>query len=73
MELKMEPQIIEEVIDEAVKHISKDKKDHKISVSVEGDYLMAKMDVRLMIQVIINLIDNAIKYTPPGSNIYVKA
>ena len=32
---------------------------------------MAKMDVRLILQVIINLIDNALKYTPAGSVIEV--
>ncbi len=73
MKLNMQPQIIEEVIDEAMKHISRDKKDHKIKVSIEDDYLMAKMDVRLIIPVIINIIDNAIKYTPKGSSIFVKS
>ena len=29
------------------------------------------MDARLIIQVIINLVDNAVKYTPPGSHITV--
>ncbi|MDD7464466.1 MAG: ATP-binding protein [Anaerococcus sp.] len=72
MKLKMEPQMIEEVIDEAMKHISKDKKDHHIETKIEGDYLMAKMDVRLIIQVIINIINNAIKYSPSGSKILVR-
>jgi two-component system sensor histidine kinase KdpD len=73
MKLKMEPQMIEEVIDEAMKHISKDKKDHHIETKIEGDYLMAKMDVRLIIQVIINIINNAIKYSPSGSKILLRA
>ena len=30
-------------------------------------------DVRLIIQVIINIVDNAIKYTQEGSDIYIKA
>ena len=32
---------------------------------------MAKMDSRLIIQVIINIVDNAIKYTPVGSKITI--
>ncbi|MDU4392238.1 MAG: ATP-binding protein, partial [Klebsiella michiganensis] len=73
MKLKIEPQIVEEVIDEALKHINRDKRKHNINVDIEDEYLMANMDVRLIIQVIINLVDNAIKYTDEGSNILIKA
>ena len=31
------------------------------------------MDVRLIIQVLVNLVDNAIKYTPSGSTITIRA
>ena len=30
------------------------------------------MDARLIVQVVINIVDNAIKYTPPGSDINVR-
>ena len=32
---------------------------------------MAKMDAKLMMQVIINLVDNAIKYTDEGSKFQI--
>lgn len=73
MKLKMQAEMVEEVVDEALKHISRDKKNHKINFSLEDEYLMAKMDARLIIQVIINLIDNAIKYTKKDSTITIKA
>ena len=73
MKLKIEPQIVEEVIDEALKHINRDQIKHNINVDLEDEYLMANMDVRLIIQVIINLVDNAIKYTDEGSNILIRA
>ena len=31
--------------------------------------LMANMDARLIVQVIINIVNNAVKYTPEGSDI----
>ncbi len=31
------------------------------------------MDVRLIIQVMMNIVDNAIKYTQEGSDIYIKS
>lgn len=71
--LKIEPQMVEEVIEEALKHVSRDKKNHNITVDIDDDYLMADMDVRLIIQVIINLVDNAIKYTFEGSSINIRA
>ena len=37
------------------------------------ELLLVKMDARLIIQVIINIVDNAIKYTQEGSDIYIKA
>ncbi len=46
--------------------------EHHISVQNKEDYLLAKMDAKLMVQVIINIVDNAIKYTPIGSNILIK-
>ena len=48
-------------------------KDHHISVELPDDLLMAKMDVRLIVQVIINIVNNAIKYTPAGSHIVLRA
>lgn len=35
------------------------------------EYLLAQMDAHLIVQVIINIVDNAIKYTPPGSDIEI--
>ena len=71
MELKMQPQLVEEIVTEAMQHISRQKEEHTITVSHEDDLLLARCDARLIIQVIINLVDNAIKYTPAGSHIAV--
>ncbi|MBS5966081.1 MAG: sensor histidine kinase KdpD [Finegoldia magna] len=73
IKLKIEPQIVEEVIEEALKHVNRDKSKHNINIEIDDEYLMANMDARLIIQVLINLIDNAIKYTDEGSSILIKA
>ena len=36
------------------------------------DLLLVKGDSKLIIQVIMNLVDNAVKYTPPGSHICIR-
>ncbi|MFZ2539367.1 MAG: sensor histidine kinase KdpD [Oscillospiraceae bacterium] len=73
MALNMHSEIIEEVINEALHHINRKSIEYNIRVSLSDDLLMAKMDSRLIVQVIINIVDNAIKYTNPGSSIVISA
>ncbi len=67
------PELMEDVIQEALRHINRGGAAYHIESSLEDDMLLAKMDARLIVQVLINIIDNAIKYTPPGSGIIISA
>ena len=71
--LKMEPELLEEVFQEALTHLDRKAKEHTITVELPDDMLMAKMDARLIVQVVINIVNNAIKYTPPASHVQVSA
>jgi len=71
MELKTQPQLVEEIVSEAVQHLGRNRCGHSITIHHENDLLLANCDARLIIQVIINLMDNAMKYTPAGSTIAV--
>ena len=71
MELKTQPQLAEEIVSEAMQHISRKRSEHTITVTHENDLLLAQCDAKLIVQTIINLVDNAIKYSPAGSNIWV--
>ncbi|MFT4107694.1 MAG: sensor histidine kinase KdpD [Lacrimispora sp.] len=71
--LNLQSELLEEVIAEALLHVSRESEKHRIETVLKDDLLMAKMDLRLIIQVIINIVDNAIKYTPPGSSITILA
>lgn len=73
MHLQIEAELIEEVFGEALSHVDRESDKHEISVDLADDLLMAKMDVRLIVQVIINIVNNAIKYTPDGSHIVLSA
>ncbi|HIZ16516.1 MAG TPA: sensor histidine kinase KdpD [Firmicutes bacterium] len=73
MRLQMEAQLIADVFQEALAHVDRKAKEHNITTELQNDLLMAKMDVRLIIQVIINIVNNAIKYTPAGSHIVLRA
>ena len=64
-------ELVSDVIEEGLKHIDRNSVDYHISVHHEDEFLLAKMDAKLIVQVIINLVNNAIKYTPKGSSITI--
>ena len=71
MNLNITSELVEDVVDESLRHISRKKTEHKIITEYKDEFLLAKMDPRLIVQVIINLVDNAIKYTPVNSKIII--
>ena len=73
MNLRLSTELMDEVIAEALRHISRKSAEHHLSVHCSQEYLLVKADARLVVQVIINIIDNAIKYTPVGSSIIISA
>ena len=73
MNLNMQAELMEDLFEEALSHLDRKSQEHRISVDLKDDLLMAKVDGRLIVQVIINIVNNAIKYTPPGSQIILSA
>lgn len=73
MEIHVEPELLDEVFHEALGHLDRHASDHVIACSLADDLLLARMDARLIVQVVINLVNNAIKYTPAGSHITLSA
>lgn len=71
--INLQPELLEEVITEALLHVNRDSINHHIDTILSDEFIMAKMDSRLIVQVIINIVDNAIKYTPIGSHITISA
>lgn len=64
---------VKDVIDESLRHVDRHISEHPLEVICSDDYLLAEMDSRMIIQVIINLVNNAIKYTEAGTKIQIKA
>ncbi|MEE1305079.1 MAG: DUF4118 domain-containing protein [Agathobacter sp.] len=71
MQLNKSIEIMDDVVDEAIKHIDRNKTEHSINVCRPEDLVIANMDAKLISQVIINIINNAIKYTQKGSDIQI--
>lgn len=72
MNFNMSIQLMDDVINEALTHIYRKSDGYHIKVECEEDLLLAKMDAKLIVQVMINLIENAIKYTPLETSIYIR-
>lgn len=65
-------ELLEEIVQEAVHHVEKRCKKHKLRVKLSDDLILVKADARLIVQVLVNLVDNAVKYTPNGSEILIE-
>jgi len=68
--LNKQPEAAEEVVGGAVHHITQ-RSGYEITTDIPDELLLVPMDAKLIEQVLLNLLDNAIKHTPPGNEISV--
>lgn len=67
--LNLKPELVSDVVESALSRLGRRAEQHVISTQIENDLLLANMDAPLIVQVLLNLLENAIKYTPAGSQI----
>lgn len=73
VQMRKEPLPLEEVVGAALVRLEKKLSDRLITTHVPTDAPLVQMDGVLIEEVLINLLENATKYTPPGSPIEVSA
>ena len=71
--LNLSDQVLEDVVSEALRHIDRKGTAYQITADCGDEPLLVRMDAGLIMQVLVNLINNAVKYTPSGSSIHVTA
>jgi two-component system, OmpR family, sensor histidine kinase KdpD len=73
--LKVKPQwcSIEEIVGAAIPHFSRRLSKRQLKISIPADLPLVELDEVLIEQVMVNLLDNALKYSPAGSDISISA
>ncbi len=71
MTLRTSTELLSDIVEEAIQHVRRKTDSHPLSISCQDDLLLVRADAKLIIQVIVNLVDNAVKYTKPGSSITI--
>jgi len=64
---------LEEIVGASLDHLSRALVNHTIRVDLPANLPLLPVDVVLFEQVLMNLLDNAAKYTPPGTPIEISA
>ena len=73
VKLKLRCELVSEIIEEALDHVSRDVSRHNLVVEQPDDLLLARMDGRVIVHVIVNLVNNAIYHTQEGSTITISS
>ena len=71
-DIVLSPVSVDEVIEEALRHMDPHSSEHEIIVADGDESIFAMMDAKLIVAVLVNLLNNAIKYTPAGSRIEIR-
>jgi two-component system, OmpR family, sensor histidine kinase KdpD len=71
--IRKEKHSLEEIIGSALNRLDPQLRGRKIATDIPDDLPLVPMDGLLIEQVLINLLENAARYTPPGSPIDIKA
>lgn len=69
--LNKEPEAVEEVIGAALSVMSKRAPEREIEVDIPDTLLLVPMDAKLITQVLVNLLDNAVKHTATDAEICI--
>ena len=73
IKLNIEPGDIQDVIGTALDQLGKRIANRKVEVNVPDDFPLIPMDFTLMVQVLVNVLENAVKYSPEYCSIEVSA
>lgn len=73
MTLSTSTELLEEIVREAVRHVSGKTGACSVEMDCADELLLVRVDARMIVQVIVNIVDNAVKHMPQGGEIRICA
>jgi two-component system, OmpR family, sensor histidine kinase KdpD len=73
IKLHLEPGDMQDVVGTALEQLGKRVAHHSVQVNIPTDYPLVPMDFTLIVQVLVNVLENAVKYSPENSLIEISA
>ncbi len=73
VKLNLQWESLEEVIGSALASCEQQLKNYRVDVRLPDEFPLLQFDTMLIRSVLINLLENAVKYTPPHSHIIIEA
>ncbi|MEA4910406.1 MAG: DUF4118 domain-containing protein, partial [Anaerolineaceae bacterium] len=73
MKVRREPAEVQDWAGSALSQAAGRLQGHRVATHLPADLPLVPVDFVLMVQVLVNLLDNAVKYSPPGSLIELSA
>jgi two-component system sensor histidine kinase KdpD len=64
-------ELMDDVVEEALRHVDPRVSRHRLTVEPSRGVCLVRVDASLMVQVVVNLVNNAVKHTPDGSSIVI--
>ena len=71
MHLSTTLELMDDIVEEALRHVNPAVREHDLKVVACDEPALVNVDARLMVQLVVNLVNNAITYTPEGSHIVI--
>lgn len=71
--LRRDWQTLDDLIGTALSRMQEKLQQHPLSVQLAADLPPVHVDASLIVQVVVNLVDNVLKYTPPQTSIAISA
>jgi two-component system sensor histidine kinase KdpD len=73
IKLHREPGDIQDVIGTALEQLGQRLGQHNVKVDIPADFPLVPIDFTLIVQVVVNVLENAVKYSPQNSLIEISA